>query len=134
VDDEEVSRYLLRQVFVNPRVRFLEADGGLQALDLARTEKPDLVITDLAMPVMDGYQMIEKMRADAELREIPVIVATSRKLSAEQMRSLSDRVLAILPKDSFSESGVAGKLYGMLSTVGLQNLIGEAAVPEVLIT
>jgi hypothetical protein len=50
------------------------------------------------------------------------------------MRSLSDRVLAILPKDSFSESGVAGKLYGMLSTVGLQNLIGEAAVPEVLIT
>jgi signal transduction histidine kinase/CheY-like chemotaxis protein len=134
VDDEEVSRYLLRQVFVNPRVRFLEADGGLQALDLARTEKPDLVITDLAMPVMDGYQMIEKMRADAELREIPVIVATSRKLSAEQMRGLSDRVLAILPKDSFSESGVAGKLYGMLSTVGLQNLIGEAAVPEVLIT
>ncbi len=130
VDDEEVSRYLLRQVFGNPKVRFLEASNGTQALELAMAEKPDLVMTDVGMPGMDGFELVEQMSADADLKGIPVIVATSRNLSSEKMRELSKRVLAILPKESFSESGVAGRLYGMLSTVGLQNLVGEAGIPE----
>jgi signal transduction histidine kinase/CheY-like chemotaxis protein len=128
VDDEEVSRYLLRQVFSNPKIRFLEASNGAQALELALAEKPDLVMTDLGMPGMDGFKLVEQMSADAELKDIPVIVATSRKLSSEQTRELSKRVLAILPKESFSGSGVAGRLYRMLSTVGLQNLMGEAGI------
>jgi hypothetical protein len=66
------------------------------------------------------------MSAEADLKDIPVIVATSRNLSSEQVHELSKRVLAILPKESFSGSGVAGKLYGMLSTVGLQKLMGDA--------
>jgi signal transduction histidine kinase/CheY-like chemotaxis protein len=132
VDDEEVSRYLLRQVFGNPRIRFLEASNGAQALELAMAEKPDLVMTDLGMPGMDGFQLVEQMGAEADLKDIPVIVATSRTLSSEQVRELSKRVLAILPKESFSGSGVAGRLYGMLSTVGLQNLMGDAGVAEVV--
>jgi signal transduction histidine kinase/CheY-like chemotaxis protein len=130
VDDEEVSRYLVRQVFGNPRVRFLEASNGAQALELAMAEKPDLVMTDLGMPGMDGFQLVEQMSADANLKDIPVIVATSRNLSSEQVRELSKRVLAILPKESFSGSGVAGKLYGMLSVVGLQDLMGDAGMAE----
>jgi len=130
VDDEEVSRYLLRQVFSNPRVRFLEASNGAQALELALAEKPDLVMTDLGMPGMDGFKLVEQMSAEADLKDIPVIVATSRNLSSEQVRELSKRVLAILPKESFSGSGVAGRLYGMLSTVGLQNLMGDAGITE----
>ena len=132
VDDEEVSRYLLRQVFSNPKIRFLEASNGAQALELALAEKPDLVMTDLGMPGMDGFKLVEQMSADADLKDIPVIVATSRKLSSEQMRELSKRVLAILPKESFTGSGVAGRLYGMLSTVGLQNLMGEAGLPAAM--
>ena len=129
VDDEEVSRYLMRQVFGNPKVRFLEANNGAQALELASAEKPDLVMTDLGMPGTDGFKLVELMSADADLKDIPVIVATSRKLSSEQVRELSKRVLAILPKESFSASGVAGRLHGMLSTVGLQNLMGDAGIP-----
>jgi CheY-like chemotaxis protein len=132
VDDEEVSRYLLRQVFSNPKIRFLEASNGAQALELALAEKPDLVMTDLGMPGMDGFKLVEQMSADADLKDIPVIVATSRKLSSEQMRELSKRVLAILPKESFSERGVAGRLYEMLSTVGLQNLMGDAGIPAAM--
>ena len=88
MDDEEISRYLLRQIFSNPKIRFLEADNGSQALELAKVERPDLVMTDLVMPVMDGFHMLENMSADAELRDIPVIVATSKKLSPEQTREL----------------------------------------------
>ena len=124
VDDEEISRYLLRQTFANPRIRFLEAANGAQGIDLVRTNKPDVVLTDLAMPGMDGFHMIDQINADPELADTPVIVVTSRKLTPEQTRELSAKVLAILPKDSFSQGGVAKKLHSILSAAGFDNFVG----------
>ena len=131
VDDEDVARYLARQAFHNHRIHFLEARNGSQALRMAAVERPDIVITDLMMPGMDGLQMIEEMAADHELRNVPVIVATGKTLSPEQSRSLPGNVVAVLQKNSFTESNVAERLHTILSGIGLEKLLGESAAPEV---
>jgi CheY-like chemotaxis protein len=122
VDDEEVSRYLLKQLFGNPEVRFLEAVNGLQGVELARTEKPDLVMMDLMMPEMNGFQAIEKMASEADLRDIPVIVSTSRILSDDQIAVIAGRVLGIISKESLSTHGVDSRLHDLLAAAGLEDL------------
>jgi signal transduction histidine kinase/CheY-like chemotaxis protein len=122
-DDEKISRYLLRQTFGHSEARFLEVENGRAALRIAREEKPDLVIMDLAMPDMNGFAAIDAMRSDAELKDIPVIVATSGILSPEEERHLSGRVLGILPKSRLSSGDGAAALAAMLASAGLADLL-----------
>lgn len=122
-DDEEISRYLLRQAFRHSDIRFVEAASGRAALQLARAERPDLVVMDLAMPEMTGFAAIEAMRSDADLKNIPVIVATSGTLSAEDDNRLSGRVLGILAKARLSSDDGASALAAMLAPIGLADLI-----------
>lgn len=121
VDDEEVSRYLARQLFSGP-VRFVEAKDGRQALQMARAEKPDLVLMDLMMPEMNGFDAVEAMRHDEELRRVPVVVTTSRTLTPGERSFLSERTLAILPKANLMDSEETGKLAGLLREAGLDAL------------
>ena len=78
VDDEED---LLSTV--SYRLKFAECDvvtasNGLEGLEQARAEKPDLILLDTNMPQMDGHAMLAKLRADDELKHIPVIMLTAR--------------------------------------------------------
>ena len=57
--------------------RFLEADDGAQALELARAELPDLIITDILMPHMDGFALVRHLRAEPLLMSVPVIFQTA---------------------------------------------------------
>jgi len=126
VDDEEVSRYLIRQIFSNPAIRFLEAENGARGLALARSEKPDLIVTDLVMPEMNGFQLVNEISGAAELRDVPIIVATSKAIASDQMRELDGRVAAVLSKEALRDSGAADELRRALSRVGLLNLMADA--------
>jgi signal transduction histidine kinase len=90
VDDNEVNLYLLRTVLEGYGFEVDEAGDGEQALEAASLALPDLVISDLLMPVMDGYTLLRRWRADARFRRIPFIVYTAtysepqdRKLALE---------------------------------------------------
>ena len=122
-DDEDISRYLLRQAFRHSDVRFVEAKSGRAALQMARAEKPDLVVMDLAMPEMTGFAAIDAMRSDNELKNIPVIVATSGALSAEDDNRLSGRVLGVLAKAKLSSDDGVSALAALLAPVGLADLV-----------
>jgi signal transduction histidine kinase/CheY-like chemotaxis protein len=122
-DDEEISRYLLRQAFKHSDIRFVEAANGWAALQIARAEKPDLVVMDLAMPEMTGFAAIDAMRSDDDLKDIPVIVATSGALSAEDDNRLSGRVLGVLAKAKLSSDDGVLALAAMLAPVGLADLV-----------
>jgi signal transduction histidine kinase/response regulator RpfG family c-di-GMP phosphodiesterase len=126
VDDEEVSRYLIRQIFGNPAIRFLEAENGIRGLALARAEKPDLIVTDLAMPEMNGFQFVEEISGVDDLKNVPVIVATSKTISSDQMRDLDGRVAAVLSKEGFRDSGAEEELRKVLRRVGLVRLMADA--------
>lgn len=77
VDDESSMRFLLRMVFEAEGFEVVEAHHGAAALKLVEEEQPDLVVTDLMMPVMNGRELIERLRADAETAEIPILVVSA---------------------------------------------------------
>ncbi len=125
VDDEDVSRYLWKQLLNNPDIRLLEATDGANGLERARMEKPDLVIMDLSMPRMNGFEAIDSMKKDPVLRDIPVLVSTSKILTEEDFRCLAGHVLGIMPKASLSESGIESRLRSMLQPASLEYLVAS---------
>lgn len=77
VDDEPNMRFLLRTVLELAGFEIVEAMHGEAALELVKAEPPDLVVTDLMMPVMGGRELIERLRADEETAGIPILVASA---------------------------------------------------------
>ncbi len=75
-DDEPSLRELVRAV-LGPRYRFAEAADGKAALALAQEIAPDLVVLDLMLPIMSGIDVLEELRRDERLAEVPVIVITA---------------------------------------------------------
>jgi CheY-like chemotaxis protein len=105
----------------------VEAASGKAALQVARAERPDLVVMDLAMPEMSGFAAIEAMRSDDDLKDIPVIVATSGTLSTEDDNRLSGRVLGVLAKAKLSSDDGVLALAAMLAPIGLADLVERRA-------
>lgn len=78
VDDDVNSRVLLRKLLYNmPRTDVIEAENGAEAMDMAREQRPDLILLDIMMPVMDGIEFLKRCAADEQLSKIPVIMVTA---------------------------------------------------------
>jgi CheY-like chemotaxis protein len=84
-DSADMVRLLARTVRgLDRRRQVLQATGGAEALAIMRQHRPDVVLLDLLMPGIDGYDVIARMRADSRLRDVPVIVVSARGASADQ--------------------------------------------------
>ncbi len=106
VDDESDLREILRKKLEQNKFEVLTASGGEEALGICRLQKPDLVLLDIAMPGMDGYQACEKLKEDKLTRDIPVLFLTAKDLDPQGMneRLGSLGACGYLPKPStFSE-------------------------------
>lgn len=77
VDDQPANRYTLRELLDSDRYQLVEIAGGREALSRARELRPDLVLLDVMMPEMDGFEVTRRMRADPELAEVPIILVTA---------------------------------------------------------
>lgn len=77
VDDSKTIRMIVKKAFKPYDCILFEAENGQDGLALASREKPELIILDITMPVMTGVEMLEKMKADPLLRDIPVIMLTA---------------------------------------------------------
>ncbi|RMF88693.1 MAG: response regulator [Nitrospinota bacterium] len=77
VDDARVNRTLVKKLLQGYGYRFVEAENGVQALEQVREHRIDLIILDLMMPVMDGFEVLARLKADPFLSPIPVIVYSS---------------------------------------------------------
>jgi CheY-like chemotaxis protein len=87
VDDEPDVLLLCRLNLEQRGHQVLEAPNGDEALDLAREGTPDLVVLDLMLPGIDGYQVLQALRADGRTSGIPVLVLTAKSLQADRERS-----------------------------------------------
>ncbi len=76
VDDEPDERFLLRRVFERAGHEVRDAGDGAAALRAVRESAPDLVVTDVMMPVMDGVELIERLRGEAATTRIPILAAS----------------------------------------------------------
>ncbi len=100
-DDDEITRYLLKNMLSHYDFRLTEAVDGEEALRIAAREHPDLVILDLVMPGLSGFEVLRKLGTNSETSRIPVIVHTSKKLDAEERKALGQAV-AIISKEGKS--------------------------------
>lgn len=77
VDDSRTIRLIVGKAFKSFDCEVLEAQNGVEGLAVASKEKPDIIILDITMPIMDGYETLTKLKSDPELKGIPVIMLTA---------------------------------------------------------
>lgn len=88
VEDEKPLRDTLKDMFVESGYDVEVAENGAEALDLVFTSKPDVIITDVSMPVMDGYQFVQELKKHPQGAKIPVLMLTAKVLEEEKIRGL----------------------------------------------
>ncbi len=103
VDDDEVVRRSVRQALAPLGWQVTEAANGLLAVELLGSARPDVIILDLMMPQMDGFELLDELRARSEWREIPVVVITARDLTDEDRARLNGGVERIIGKSDRDE-------------------------------
>ncbi|CAM2066200.1 Hybrid sensor histidine kinase/response regulator [Sulfidibacter corallicola] len=86
-DDNPINLSVLQELLVAEDRQILLAEGGAEALKLARTEYPDLILLDIRMPEIDGWQVCESLQADAATRDIPIVIITCLTEPEEKIRA-----------------------------------------------
>jgi two-component system cell cycle response regulator DivK len=87
VEDQEDNRQILRDLLGSAGFQMVEAHDGEQALAMARSQRPDLILMDIQLPILDGYEATRAIKRDPELKHIPVIAVTSYALSGDEARA-----------------------------------------------
>jgi two-component system, cell cycle response regulator DivK len=88
VDDNEVNRYLAQFLLENAGFEVQTAGSGAQALAAAHAQRPDLVLMDIRMPVMDGHETTSRLKADASLCDVPVVALSAHALPHEKVQAM----------------------------------------------
>jgi DNA-binding response OmpR family regulator len=88
IEDEPEMIDLVSLILGRKGFDVIGANGGVEGLETVRKEKPDLILLDLMMPDMDGWEVYQQIKADEELRQIPVIVVTAKAQSIDKVLGL----------------------------------------------
>lgn len=124
VDDSKAVRIIIKRAFKKHAVDVIEASNGVEGLAAAAKEKPELILLDVTMPVMDGVEMLTKLKADPGLKSIPVIMLTAeagrenvmkiakigirdyiiKPFKEEVLVDKAGRIIEIKPKGDINES------------------------------
>ncbi|OLB86966.1 MAG: hypothetical protein AUI15_30285 [Actinobacteria bacterium 13_2_20CM_2_66_6] len=110
VDDEAANRHWLTKALEPAGFTVLPASGGREAIEMAKSLKPDLVLLDLMMPEVTGFDVVEALRADESTRETPIMVLTASNLTKADKRHLNGRVSEILSRSSVGSADIVGLL------------------------
>jgi len=89
VEDTEDNRQIVRDLMASVGYDLIEAQDGAAGVAMAAAEKPDLILMDIQLPVMDGYQATRHIKADPATRHIPVVAVTSYALSGDEDKALA---------------------------------------------
>ena len=87
IDDVEDNRRILRDLLTTGGYEVLEAENGEVGVQMAASERPDLILMDIQLPGLDGYEATRRIKADPTLRPIPLIAVTSYALSGDDVKA-----------------------------------------------
>jgi signal transduction histidine kinase/DNA-binding NarL/FixJ family response regulator len=104
VDDRWENRSVIVNLLEPVGFTVIEANQGEEGWEQALAEKPDLIITDLVMPILDGFELINRLRQSEQFKEIPVIASSASVFAAEQYKSINLGADAFLPKPVEAET------------------------------
>ena len=89
VEDQADNRKILRDVFARTDYEIIETENGQEALAAIAKARPDLILMDIQLPIMDGYTATRRIKADPALRSIPIIAVTSYALSGDDQKAFA---------------------------------------------
>jgi len=98
IDDDPAATALLSSYLESSGHRVICATEGREGANLARTAKPDVVLLDLVMPGLSGFEVIDTLKRDPATQSLPIIVVTAKDLTREERDALEGHVLRVLPK------------------------------------
>ena len=107
IDDDPTALDLVDAALEPAGWSVLTATGGAEGVELVRRSRPDIVLLDLLMPGLDGFAVVERLRADPELAEIPIVVMTAKDLSRADRARLRGTVEHLVPKGSLPHAELA---------------------------
>jgi signal transduction histidine kinase/CheY-like chemotaxis protein len=125
VDDNDLSLYILRELLDRPWLNLVEAHNGQEALDIIDREQPDAVILDLVMPGMGGFEVLQKLRDQEQTRRLPVIVYTSKILTGEEKKRLTDLAAGLIAKSDVTTSLSPESLLSSLAKMDIAGPEGK---------
>lgn len=118
VEDDETSREMLCRLLEREGWLTQEAINGYQALEKLQNQSPDLILLDLIMPEMDGFQFIQELRQHSVWRSIPVVVVTAKTITSAERQQLGDAVQSIYQKRQFKGEELLNEIQELISITG----------------
>jgi two-component system, cell cycle response regulator DivK len=114
VEDQEDNRQIIRDLLAATDYEIMEAESGEQALEAVAKQRPDLILMDVQLPGMDGYETTRRIKADPALRSITIIAVTSYALSGEEQKARAAGCDSYVPKP-YSPRQLLAKIRRYLS-------------------
>lgn len=151
VDDSRTIRIIVKKAFRPFDVEVVEAENGKDGLELAKKENPDLIVLDITMPVMTGIEMLDKLKAEPDLKNIPVIMLTAesgkenvmqiiqmgvsnyivKPFKGEQLIERAKTIVTLEPKKDDGGGGKTAKPAGNIQTITLPEKIARPMIAEI---
>jgi CheY-like chemotaxis protein len=121
IDDDEVVRYLMKGLLRDTSWAMSEASDGASGLELARSLRPGVIFCDLHMPGMSGLEVIDRLEADPSTRDIPIVVATVRRLTSDEQEDLRRRGITLMSKEALGHHDGAAEMRRALVECGAES-------------
>jgi CheY-like chemotaxis protein len=116
VDDDKEIRAMIARTLQQAGWVVAEAEQGRAGLERLATERPDVILLDLMMPVMDGFEFVRELRKRDAWRAIPVIIITAKDLSDDDRRQLNGHVEKILQKDAYRRDQLLAEVNELVNS------------------
>jgi two-component system, cell cycle response regulator DivK len=114
VEDQEDNRRIVRDLLTSVGFELIEATTGEEGVRQAQLHRPDLILMDIQMPVLDGYEATRQIKAIPELQQTPIIVVTSYAMSGDEAKASAAGADAYIAKP-FSPRALLSKIQSLLS-------------------
>jgi DNA-binding response OmpR family regulator len=121
VEDDPQTREILRRQLEKENLSVIEANNGTEALEAISVHNPGLIISDLMMPNMDGFELIHQLRLQEQWKSIPAIVLTAKELTVVDRQKLAGQVKKIFQKGSYERQALLSEVHRLLSEAIARN-------------
>ena len=115
VDDDPKAVEIISSYLEHTKHTVLRAYGGNEATNIAKLQQPDLIVLDLMMPEINGFEVVEELRKDSRTAKIPIIIVTSKFLTPPEQQVLKGHVLAVLEKSEFNHGNFLSEVHRALA-------------------
>ncbi len=125
VDDDPTTREVLRRILTREGWSVREAENGAAGLDEAAQSRPAVILLDLMMPRMDGFEMLAALRQKEPLSDVPVVIITSKDLTRQEREWLGGNALQVFQKGAYERTQLVETLRKMVEAT--RRSVGAAA-------